>query len=251
MIRRAMCVALMGALSQMVVACGDDDDDAATGGKGGGSGKGGASASSGAGGDDGGPLGGKASGGTVGNGGTSTTGGSSGGSAGSGGDGGDFPIGGSAGSGGTAGGTAGASAGSGPEGGSGGAGGGVTAGDGAGGEAGGAGGAQSVRFQQVTALLTSRCAGCHNGGDDKVELAFDDELYDRLTTPLPTGTRTCVGETLVVADNPASSFILEKISPNPSCGNRMPNGCGTEERPCLTDEEVALISSWINAGAPE
>jgi hypothetical protein len=48
----------------------------------------------------------------------------------------------------------------------------------------------------------------------------------------------------VVPGNPGASLLVEKISPNPRFGARMPDGF-----PPLTDDEIQLIVTWIQEGA--
>lgn len=48
----------------------------------------------------------------------------------------------------------------------------------------------------------------------------------------------------VVAGRAVSSPLLDKISPNPEFGSRMPLGQGA-----LPSEDIALIRAWINDGA--
>lgn len=162
--------------------------------------------------------------------------------------------------------------------GSGGAGG---AAGGAGGAAGGAGGDPSgsgsttgnAAFAAVRAVFDLRCAGCHNGtgnGAARVKLSAvglnttplsDDELYAALTNPLPNTVPSCAGGTLVVPGSLANSQLISKLNDDtPTCGaptlpnNRMPRGnpaCSSANTTnCLTDEQLAAITTWIAAGAP-
>jgi sugar lactone lactonase YvrE len=48
----------------------------------------------------------------------------------------------------------------------------------------------------------------------------------------------------IVPGNPEASFLIEKLRPNPRSGVRMPNGLTP-----LSEEEIALISTWILEGA--
>lgn len=275
MTRKAAYWILLGALTQMtVVGCGGDDDDDSTA-KGGSSAHGGSASTSGgnattSGGKTG--VGGGANGGT-----TSTSGGkTAAGGTENAGAGGEENYGGAAGSGN-------ASHGGSPSGGTSSAGGshsggntasgGLTGSAGAGGEenyggtagnggeenyggeagSGGAGGAASttVTFAEVTSLLQAHCAGCHQASNPNFDFATTAGLYGRLTTALPTG-NPCAGKTLVVPNDVAGSFIVDKTSATPSCGPRMPYMCSTTGAPraCLTDEQEALLTHWIEQGAP-
>jgi hypothetical protein len=50
----------------------------------------------------------------------------------------------------------------------------------------------------------------------------------------------------IVPTDPDSSWIIEKLQPDPRSGDRMPFGL-----PALTDEEIELIATWIREGAAD
>lgn len=165
-----------------------------------------------------------------------------------------------AGSGGAAAGSGGAAGGSGGSaGGSGGSGGGSA------GTGGGSGGGTGATFEKVKALLAVSCKGakCHDKDnmEDNVDLVTADGLYGRLTTALPVGTSHCDGTVMVVPGNVEMSFLVTSVAgPNGvkvTCkkGNgtqmiaKMPDHC-PDERPCLTEEQVKLLTDWVAGGAP-
>jgi hypothetical protein len=160
-----------------------------------------------------------------------------------------------AGAGGAIGGTGGATGGTGGTGGAAGSTGGATGGTG------GTGGA-TVTFSQITTILTTNCAvsGCHNGGGNK-NLNYQSpmpDLYSVLTMMIPAGAAHCVGDTLVKPGNATDSFLYKVIMGGASCVNgsgneqvgRMPDMCGTNNKPCLTATQIEAIKDWINEGAP-
>lgn len=49
----------------------------------------------------------------------------------------------------------------------------------------------------------------------------------------------------IVPGDADASYIIEKLRPGPRMGERMPL-----LRPALSDEEIGLIATWINDGAP-
>jgi hypothetical protein len=143
-----------------------------------------------------------------------------------------------------------------------GSGGGGTGGSGGGGGTGGGGG--GVTFAQVKALLAMSCKGsmCHDAGNTKQQIDWttSDGLYMRLTTAIPDSVAHCVGNIPVVPSMPAQSLLVQavtgpgKITCNKKGGGtemiaRMPDDCPTD-RPCLTPEQIKLISDWVAAGAP-
>lgn len=50
----------------------------------------------------------------------------------------------------------------------------------------------------------------------------------------------------IVPGDPENSYLVEKISPNPRTGARMP----FLDAP-LTEEQIELVRTWINEGAPD
>lgn len=107
------------------------------------------------------------------------------------------------------------------------------------------GGATGVTFEEVSNIVATNCASsaCH-GGRRNPSLLPGASLYNTL---LNTSVRQCGGNTLVSANNSASSALMMLI--NRQCGNFvMPEGCQTT--PCLSAEDVATLTAWIDAGAP-
>jgi hypothetical protein len=97
--------------------------------------------------------------------------------------------------------------------------------------------------QVYPAFQEAGCLGCHGSsggftiGDDAAT------AYDNIVN----GTPGNCGLTYVVPGDPSSSFLYEKITQTPSCGNRMPNG-----NPGYFDvnaDELEIISVWITKGA--
>lgn len=168
--------------------------------------------------------------------------------------------------------------GTGSPGGSGGAGGSAAGGGGSGGSgtggSGGSGGASGgsggggngVTFAQVQNLLAMSCKGskCHDMGNEKnnIDLVTAAGLYQRLTMPIPDNIQHCGGTTMVVPGKTADSFLYvavagptnDKVTCKKGAGTemiaRMPDDCPAD-RPCLTAEQIKLISDWITGGAPQ
>jgi hypothetical protein len=164
----------------------------------------------------------------------------------------------------TTGGTAGTTStgGGGAGGASGGSGGATTGGTGG---SGGSGGGSGVTFAQVKTLLVTSCKGskCHDPGNEKMQIDWitSDGLYDRLTKPIPDTVAHCVGNVPVVPGMPNMSLLVQavtgpgKITCNKKGGGtemiaRMPDDCPAVNNPCLTAEQIKLITDWVAAGAP-
>lgn len=146
-------------------------------------------------------------------------------------------------------------------GGSGGAAGGSGGSGGAGGSAGGSGGAvggtgggtPAPTFSMVHAVLAARCSGCHAGQYEQKMSA-----YTRL---MGMSSAVCPGPRAKAGDADASTLVMKLKGvegPAGDCGGiRMPavrrNGqmfaCNPAMGQCLSEEEIALVEAWIDAGA--
>jgi hypothetical protein len=94
---------------------------------------------------------------------------------------------------------------------------------------------------------------CHNG-QQHVDLRNNSGLYDRIVGASPNGSMTmsaCRTRTLVVPGDVAGSVLAQVImaAVTGCTDERMPYECPAE-RPCLTNAQIATITSWITAGAP-
>jgi hypothetical protein len=91
---------------------------------------------------------------------------------------------------------------------------------------------QSTIFEQ-------KCAGaCHGAsspamGLDLVSPGLADRIANRTSD-------ACGGLPLVVPGDPATSYLLAKLAPNPTCGEQMPAGGAA-----LSAEEYDCVSDWI------
>jgi hypothetical protein len=135
---------------------------------------------------------------------------------------------------------------------------------GAGGRSGGAGGSSTgAAFSDVASILGTACAGtmCH-GGTAHTNLTNMTGLYMRLITPLPATAPHCRGTTLVVANNAASSYLLQIVQGRAACMNNgatemigpMPLACSktsANPRACLTAAQIKTLTDWVGAGAPQ
>jgi hypothetical protein len=158
------------------------------------------------------------------------------------GTGGTPPAGGSTGKGGQAAGTGGTTGG-----------GGKPAGNG--GTVGGAGGSSGGGFAPVAMILGMNCGTgtCHMGGAHS-DLRNNAGLYARIVGAKALG-MSCNTKTLIVPSSTATSAISQVIKgPFTGCSDaRMPNQCSPTSampRACLTTAQIAVIDSWITAGAP-
>jgi hypothetical protein len=111
-------------------------------------------------------------------------------------------------------------------------------------------------FLEVAELIEARCGSqCHGGREGQEHLAnFSTAnlgtFYDRLTTPLTTD--LCYNELPISPGAPEASFLLQVIqgpSETPCVLPQMPAGCD-QDGSCLSADEVAIIESWVAAGAP-
>jgi hypothetical protein len=107
-----------------------------------------------------------------------------------------------------------------------------------------AGGLQPTLASIQANIFTPTCAvsGCHSGGGAMLGLRLDEGFsYASLVN-----TPSFYGGTLVrvVPGDPDASFLIQKLEPNPSFGDRMPlTGC------CLQQVTIDVIRQWIQDGA--
>jgi hypothetical protein len=105
---------------------------------------------------------------------------------------------------------------------------------GAAGTTGGGGGpVGTVKFSQVSTIVSRTCGGCHSSFRN----------YNSLTTH---SVSRCGGDTLIKANDPANSAILELVQG--MCGSfLMPRGCS--RAPCIPTADIQTITTWVNEGA--
>lgn len=88
----------------------------------------------------------------------------------------------------------------------------------------------------IQPLLDRNCTRCHSGARPPQWLRLDS--YDRVL-------EGSVRRNEVAACNPAGSLIVDKISPTPSLGKRMP----FDGPPYLSASQQAMVAQWIQNGA--
>ena len=96
--------------------------------------------------------------------------------------------------------------------------------------------AVGYRSDLVGLFQATGCLGCHGGSAG---------LFLQSPAAAIAGGDRGPG---VVPRRSAESILVQKIGPSPPFGDRMPLGCETVSG-CLQDEEVLLVSDWIDQGA--
>ncbi|MDM7915129.1 MAG: IPT/TIG domain-containing protein [Candidatus Eisenbacteria bacterium] len=81
------------------------------------------------------------------------------------------------------------------------------------------------------------CLGCHSGSSPEANL--------NLSTKFDANHGTSDHGPVIISRNGPGSIIVQKVGPNPPFGARMPFGCTTT---CLSEDEILLISDWIDQG---
>ena len=110
----------------------------------------------------------------------------------------------------------------------------------------GDGGANGCSLSNIQAeLVEARCAtsGCHDGttAAEGLNLLDDGSLASRLLGVNAQG-EGCEAELLINANDTASSYLINKLGANPSCGLTMPL-----TPPLLTEEELTCMQNWVDA----
>jgi hypothetical protein len=104
----------------------------------------------------------------------------------------------------------------------------------------------SPPFDLIQQIFDDNCTSCHSPGAD-VDLSPGVAWGNLVGHPAPAA-EAC-GGTLVVAGDPGSSYLYQKISSNQPCsGARMPRTEFASDP--LPDCVIALVASWIGEGAP-
>ena len=99
--------------------------------------------------------------------------------------------------------------------------------------------AKKVSFsQEVFPLLKKRCLGCHYPGNEFNESKLAMHTYESLMEGGVHGSP-------IVPGNSGRSLIIQKLGPKPPFGDQMP----LMSKQKLTEEELGLISKWIDQGA--
>jgi hypothetical protein len=96
---------------------------------------------------------------------------------------------------------------------------------------------QVAYHDSIQPLFNSHCTACH-GGTSGVTLSSYNSAINSVGDQY--------NMNVVVPGQPDQSPMVNKINPNPSHGDRMPQG-----GPYLSDEQINLIRQWIAEGALE
>lgn len=91
----------------------------------------------------------------------------------------------------------------------------------------------------VAEILEASCtaSGCH--GAYAPNVAPDLASPGIATRLVDVTSQGCTDRVLVDSANPQDSYLLEKLRPDPSCGNQMPLG-GT-----LSEDDIACVEQWV------
>ena len=101
-------------------------------------------------------------------------------------------------------------------------------------------------FDLIQQIFVDNCVSCHSPGAD-VDLS-PAVAWSNLVNRPPPATEAC-GGTLVIPGNAAMSYLYQKLSLDQPCsGARMPRSEFASDP--LPDCAIALVGSWIAAGAP-
>lgn len=101
------------------------------------------------------------------------------------------------------------------------------------------------------ATTPARCDFCHSmpasdvSNGDLSTGADKAAAYRALVSQSSTSSR-CAGKPLVVPFHADQSLLLDKLTGEPTCGDRMPLG-----GMALSDAELEVVRSWIDAGAKD
>jgi hypothetical protein len=97
----------------------------------------------------------------------------------------------------------------------------------------------------------ARCDACHANpandvGNGNLQMGTDKVMAYAALVGKTSKSSRCMNKPLVVPSHPEMSLMLQKLSPMPPCGSRMPVGGNP-----FTAEQLEMIRSWIAAGAKD
>jgi hypothetical protein len=117
-------------------------------------------------------------------------------------------------------------------------------------------GAPAVHFERVFEILNEQCMPCHSSTADhpnasaKLDLTAQAAAYDLLVGAPAKGPCKDSGRVLVVAGDPESSLLIQKLENAPGlCGNPMPKPSADQAFEPIDATQLADIKAWIRAGA--
>jgi len=96
---------------------------------------------------------------------------------------------------------------------------------------------------QVLAIFTASCGSCHGATSptDGLDLVSAN-LGVRLANKASVG---CTGKVIVDPGNAASSYLLDKLQGDATCGVQMPKG-----KPALDATSINCVADWIDGLSP-
>ena len=98
-------------------------------------------------------------------------------------------------------------------------------------------------IQDLVFTPTCATAGCHRGAMPSANLDLSDAMTS-YTELVGVESSVVAGRLLVIANDSANSYLLEKLGPDPTAGQQMPVG-----RPPLSTADIDVIRQWIDTGA--
>ena len=113
-------------------------------------------------------------------------------------------------------------------------------------------GAAATFTQVYTTVIATNCMPCHTTAtgegvvNGKLDMTSQSAAYMNLVGVMAAGEACNAMGVRVVAGSPSTSILFEKVNPSSTsrCGAQMPLNGGD-----LAANDVALIQSWIQAGA--
>src|SRR3954471_12094880 len=97
----------------------------------------------------------------------------------------------------------------------------------------------------------ARCNFCHSmpaseKSNGHLHMGMDKSVAHAALVGKTSSSAKCMGRTYVVPYQPEMSFVLQKLSGSPPCGDRMPVGGSA-----LSEAQLEMIRSWIANGAKD
>jgi len=105
--------------------------------------------------------------------------------------------------------------------------------------------------QLQTQFFTPICSVCHNGSSSFLPGVQNLTAGNSFSNIVNVASIEVPSLDRIKPNDPTNSYMIKKLMGTQGAGNgsQMPLGCGSASDPCLTQAQINMFISWVNAGA--